>query len=161
MAILNSGFFVFQSYYIIFLTVNGLSYTDISLIFVGNFVALAILNLFAGDYADRHGRKKAILIGGAINVFGFLVYGLSSSILLFLLAAPSAQLAAAGRYSCSAADSPSSPLGGFSQHTCFGETGELRLAASATCTTTRTATGRGRTSRTPTRCFARLSTVTH
>jgi MFS family permease len=86
MAILNSGFFVFQSYYILFLTVNGLSYTDISLIFVGNFVALAILNLFAGDFADRHGRKKAILIGGAINVFGFMVYGLSSSILLFLLA---------------------------------------------------------------------------
>jgi MFS family permease len=86
MAILNSGFFVFQSYYIIFLTVNGLSYTDISLIFVGNFLALAILNLFAGDFADRHGRKKAILIGGAINVVGFLVYGLSSSILLFLLA---------------------------------------------------------------------------
>lgn len=86
MAILNSGFFVFQSYYIIFLTVNGLNYTDISLIFVGNFLALAILNLFAGDFADRHGRKKAILIGGAINVFGFLVYGLSSSILLFLLA---------------------------------------------------------------------------
>jgi MFS family permease len=86
MAILNSGFFVFQSYYIIFLTINGLNYTDISLIFVGNFLALAILNLFAGDFADRHGRKKAILIGGAINVFGFLVYGLSSSILLFLLA---------------------------------------------------------------------------
>ena len=86
MAILNSGFFVFQSYYIIFLTVNGLSYTDISLIFVGNFVALAILNLFAGDFADRHGRKRAMLIGGAINVFGFLVYGLSSSIMLFLLA---------------------------------------------------------------------------
>jgi MFS family permease len=86
MAILNSGFFVFQSYYIIFLTVNGLNYTDISLIFVGNFLALAILNLFAGDFADRHGRKKAILIGGAINVFGFLVYGLSSSIFLFLLA---------------------------------------------------------------------------
>ncbi len=86
MAILNSGFFVFQSYYIIYLTVNGLSYTDISLIFVGNFLALAILNLFAGDFADRHGRKKAILIGGAINVLGFTVYGLSSSILLFLLA---------------------------------------------------------------------------
>ena len=85
-AILNSGFFVFQSYYIIFLTVNGLSYTDISLIFVGNFVALAIFNLFAGDFADRHGRKKAILIGGAINVFGFMVYGLSSSILYFLMA---------------------------------------------------------------------------
>jgi MFS family permease len=85
-AILNSGFLVFQSYYIIFLTVNGLSYTDISLIFVGNFVALAIFNLFAGDFADRHGRKKALLIGGAINVFGFAVYGLSSSILLFLFA---------------------------------------------------------------------------
>ena len=66
MAILNSGFFVFQSYYIIFLTVNGLSYTDISLIFVGNFVALAILNLFAGDFADRHGRDyctSSILAG--------------------------------------------------------------------------------------------------
>lgn len=85
-ALLNSGFFVFQSYYIIYLTVNGLSYTDISLIFVGNFVALAIFNLFAGDFADRHGRKKALLIGGAINVFGFAVYGLSSSILFFLLA---------------------------------------------------------------------------
>ncbi len=86
MAILNSGFFVFQSYYIIYLTANGLDYTDISLIFVGNFVALAILNLFAGDFADRHGRKQALLIGGAINVFGFTVYGLSSSILRFLLA---------------------------------------------------------------------------
>lgn len=30
--------------------------------------------------------KKALLISGAINVFGFTVYGLSSSILLFLLA---------------------------------------------------------------------------
>jgi MFS family permease len=86
MAIFNSGFFVFQSYYIIYLTENGLNYTDISLIFVGNFLALAVFNLFAGDFADRHGRKRAILIGGAINVVGFLVYGLSSSILLFLIA---------------------------------------------------------------------------
>jgi len=86
MATLNLGFFVFQSYYILYLRVNGLSYTDITFIFAANFVALALLNFVSGNFADRHGRKKAIVIGGAINVVGFLIYGLSSSLLLFLAA---------------------------------------------------------------------------
>lgn len=86
MATMNLGFYVFQSYYILFLKVNGLTFTDISLIFLGNFLALALLNFVAGNFADRHGRKKAILLGGLINVVGFVVYGLSSSLLLFLAA---------------------------------------------------------------------------
>jgi MFS family permease len=86
MATMNLGFYVFQSYYILFLTANGLTFTDISLIFLGNFLALAMLNFVAGNFADRSGRKKAILIGGVINVIGFVVYGLSSSLWLFLAA---------------------------------------------------------------------------
>lgn len=86
LAILNLGFFIFHSYYIIYLRANGLSYTDIGVIYAAYFIALAILNLVAGNFADRHGRKKAIIIGGMINVVGFLVYGLSSSFELFLLA---------------------------------------------------------------------------
>ena len=86
MATMNLGFYVFQSYYIFFLTANGLTFTDISLIFMGNFLALALLNFVAGNFADRYGRKKAILLGGLINVIGFVVYGLSSSLLLFLAA---------------------------------------------------------------------------
>lgn len=85
-AVLNLGFFVFQSYYILYLRVNGLSYTDITLIFAANFIALALLCFVSGGLADRYGRKRAIVIGGVITVIGFLVYGLSSSLPYFLAA---------------------------------------------------------------------------
>ncbi|MGD1060255.1 MAG: MFS transporter [Methanomassiliicoccales archaeon] len=82
----NLGFYVFQSYYIIYLRQSGLTFTDISVIFAANFVALALFCLVAGNFADRHGRKKAIVLGAVVNIAGFAIYGLSSSFWPFLAA---------------------------------------------------------------------------
>lgn len=82
----NLGFYVFQSYYIIYLRQSGLSFTDISVIFAANFIALAVFCLISGSFADRHGRKKAIVLGAVINVAGLAIYGLFSSFWPFLTA---------------------------------------------------------------------------
>jgi MFS family permease len=82
----NLGFYVFQSYYLFFLKENGLSFTDLNLIFAANFGALAILNFPAGNFADRFGRKAAIGIGSIISGAGMMYYGLSSSFYSFLAA---------------------------------------------------------------------------
>ena len=84
MAMTNLGFFVFQSYYIIFLKNSGLTFTDISVIFFANFIALALLNFPSGNFADKYGRKKAVIIGTLISGLGMIVYGLTSLLLVFL-----------------------------------------------------------------------------
>jgi MFS family permease len=85
-ASMNLGFYIFQSYYLFFLKENGLTFTDLNLIFAANFAALAILNFPAGNFADRHGRKMAIGIGSLISGAGMMYYGLSSSLYSFLAA---------------------------------------------------------------------------
>jgi len=84
MVLTNLGFFVFQSYYIIFLKKSGLTYTDISVIFFANFIALALLNFPSGNFADKYGRKRAVILGTLISGLGMIVYGLTSLFLVFL-----------------------------------------------------------------------------
>lgn len=82
----NLSTMVFMGFYIFFLQANGLSYTEMTIVFAANFLALALFDLPTGNLADRYGRKRSIVVGTFIFAVGLLIYALTSSFLLFATA---------------------------------------------------------------------------
>jgi MFS family permease len=75
----NLSTMVFMGFYIFFLQANGLSYTEMTIVFAANFLALALFDLPTGNLADRYGRKRSIVVGTFIFAVGLLIYALTSS----------------------------------------------------------------------------------
>jgi MFS family permease len=62
------------------------SFTDIQWVISAYILTYAALLLAAGNYADLHGRKKAMLIGLSIFALASAICGLAKSVLMLSLA---------------------------------------------------------------------------
>jgi len=71
---------------VLFFKDNGLSMQEIFLLQALFSVAVIILEVPTGYFADVFGRKNSIVIGGVVSTLGFVIYSLSSSFWWFLLA---------------------------------------------------------------------------
>ncbi|GEM_PF-4871398 len=86
MGLANLSTYVFQSYFIIYLQVSGLSYLEMSIIYAVNLVFCALLGLPMGNIADRYGRRRGFAIGAAIMSVSMLVYAFNHAFGAFLVA---------------------------------------------------------------------------
>ncbi len=79
----NFPFFIFSAYYIAFLKFNGLSYTEMGIIFAVSALTIGILDFPTGNLADRYGRKKSMVFAIVSTGFGMIVYGMAGEIVTF------------------------------------------------------------------------------
>ncbi|MBO8182290.1 MAG: MFS transporter [Archaeoglobus sp.] len=81
----NFPFFIFSSYYIAFLKFNGLNYAEMAIVFAVSSLTIGVLDFPTGNFADRYGRKKSIVLAIAFAGVGMIVYGAAKEILTFAL----------------------------------------------------------------------------
>lgn len=86
MGLANLSTYVFQSYFIIYLQVSGLSYLEMSIIYAVNLVFSALLGLPMGNIADRYGRRRGFAIGAATMSVPMVVYAFNHAFGAFLIA---------------------------------------------------------------------------
>lgn len=83
--VVKSGTFAFPVL-VLFLKENNLSMQEILLLQALFSVVVFMLNVPAGYFADRFGRKTSILVAGFSSAIGYLIYSLSYSFYGFLIA---------------------------------------------------------------------------
>jgi MFS family permease len=81
----NFPFFIFSAYYIAFLKFNGLNYTEMSIVFAVSAITIGILDFPTGNFADRYGRKKSVVLAILSMGFGMIIYGIAKEIITFSL----------------------------------------------------------------------------
>jgi MFS family permease len=79
----NFPFFIFSAYYIAFLKFNGLNYTEMGIIFAVSAITIGILDFPTGNFADRYGRKKSIVLAIVSVGCGMILYGMAKEIITF------------------------------------------------------------------------------
>jgi len=81
----NIGTFFVQTYIVFYLMSKGLSAVEISAIFSSSFATVILLNFLTGNLADKYGRMRIYLLGLIFSALGFLLFGLGSQFLHFLI----------------------------------------------------------------------------
>ncbi len=77
-------FFLTSAIFVPFFTENGLNMQEILLLQAAFSVVLLCLEIPSGYFSDRVGRKKALVLAGAINFIGWGCYAFADSFLAFL-----------------------------------------------------------------------------
>jgi len=72
--------------FVLFLLDNGLSATQVMILQSYYFILIVLLDVPTGVFADRYGRKKAIVISTVIYFISIFAYGISSSFSQFFIA---------------------------------------------------------------------------
>jgi MFS family permease len=76
----------FDAFFILFLVQQGLSYTQIGVLYAVREIAINILEIPSGMMADALGRRKALIISFASYIASFLIFYFSHNFFLFLMA---------------------------------------------------------------------------
>jgi len=71
---------------VLFYQENGLSMQNVLTLKAFYSVAVVIMEIPSGYFADIWGRKKTLILGSVLGCLGFVVYGFSSDFYGFLLA---------------------------------------------------------------------------
>jgi len=76
----------FDAFFILFLIDQGLSYTQIGVLYAVREIAINLLEIPSGMMADAFGRRKALIISFLSYIASFLIFYFSNNFFLFLLA---------------------------------------------------------------------------
>lgn len=76
----------FDAFLLLFLLEKGMSYSEIGIMYAVKEIALNLVEIPSGIFADTWGRKRALAGSFFLYIFSFAVFYLSSSFFLFLLA---------------------------------------------------------------------------
>ncbi|MEA2077190.1 MAG: MFS transporter [Candidatus Marinimicrobia bacterium] len=76
----------FDAFFILFLISQGLSYTQIGILYAVREIAINLLEIPSGILADTFGRRRALIISFLSYIASFLIFYLSNNFFLFLLA---------------------------------------------------------------------------
>jgi MFS family permease len=77
--VIGSNFVIYMSQYI------KLSNIQVSLVLASSSVIVALTDFPLGNFADKYGRKKTLIIGLLLWGIGILLYGLSTSLLMLIM----------------------------------------------------------------------------
>ncbi|MFK7923094.1 MAG: MFS transporter [Bacteroidia bacterium] len=76
----------FDAFLLLFFLENGITYTQIGLLYATREIAINVLEIPSGIVADTFGRKYSLVLAFALYIFAFLVFYFSTSFLFLLLA---------------------------------------------------------------------------
>ena len=85
LSLVNLGLLLVQGYYVLFLLDKGLSFLDISLIYIASYITTVVVDFPTSNLADKYGRMKCARFGVVALALGFFIYGVSSSLVFFLI----------------------------------------------------------------------------
>ncbi len=85
LSLVNMGLLLVQGYYVLFLLDKGLTFFDISLIYIASYITTILVDFPTSNIADKFGRMKGARIGVLALALGFFIYGMSSTLLFFLI----------------------------------------------------------------------------
>src|SRR3989344_7269292 len=78
--------FLVAPIFVLFLTENGLSITQVMFLQAYFYVILLLLEVPSGAFADKYGRKTSIILSSLFVFFGHLTYALGYSFAVFMIA---------------------------------------------------------------------------
>jgi len=81
-----TSFSMWIPFWVLWLRENEFSYFEITLVDVGFWVTMIVLQIPAGLLSDRFGRKWMLLAGEFVYAAGLIAFGLSTSFVAFLIA---------------------------------------------------------------------------
>lgn len=76
----------FDAFFILFLVQQGLSYTQIGILYAVREVAINLLEIPSGMVADTFGRRRTLVVSFLSYIVSFLIFYLSTNFYLYLLA---------------------------------------------------------------------------
>ena len=76
----------FDAFLLLFFIENGITYTQIGLLYATREIAINLLEIPSGIVADTFGRKYSLVLAFALYILAFLVFYFSTSFLFLLLA---------------------------------------------------------------------------
>ncbi|MBD3260052.1 MFS transporter [Candidatus Woesearchaeota archaeon] len=85
--VLVGSFFFINSIFLLYYRHFELSFSDIALIQVVVLIAILVLEVPSGAFADLAGRKWSIVLGDSLMLAGIMIFAVGSSLPVFLLAA--------------------------------------------------------------------------
>jgi MFS family permease len=85
--VLVGSFFFINSIFLLYYRHFELSFSDIALIQIVVLIAVFVLEIPSGAFADLVGRKWSIVLGDALMLVGMIIFGIGSTLPVFLIAA--------------------------------------------------------------------------
>lgn len=76
----------FDAFLLLFFIDNGITYTQIGILYATREIAINVLEIPSGIVADTFGRKYSLVLAFALYIFAFLVFYFSTTFLFLLLA---------------------------------------------------------------------------